>query len=148
MFRRIIGIATAAALAMSAGLSGAAAAPHGGGHPGGGRPGGVHMGGVHMGGHPGGGYSGGRVHFAGRPGFRGGYGHVYRGGYGGGVPYGYGGYGYYPYGYAPYGYGYDDGYDAGPAIALGIIGAIGGIIASQGYYHHGCWWSHHHRVCR
>ena len=137
MLRKIVlAVCTVATLNMSAGLTGASAAPHGG----------------HPGGHPGG---GGGPHFSGgHPGFRGGYG----GGYGGGyavAPYGYGydpygydpGYdpGYVPYGYAPYGY--SQGYDPGPAIAAGIIGtAIGAIIGAQ--RHGGCWYHNHHRVCR
>jgi hypothetical protein len=131
MLRKVIlAVCIAASVNMSAGITAASAAPHGG-HGGGGHAGG---------GHPGG---GGGPHFSGggHPGYRGGYGRGYGGGYGGGY------YAGAPYGYG-YGdpYGYDDGYDAGPAIAAGIIGTALGVIA--GAANHGCWYHNHHRVCR
>jgi hypothetical protein len=129
MLRRIVlAVCIAATLNMSAGLTGASAAPPRGGHPGGGRPGGGSPGGGH--------FSGGGGHYRGGPG-RG----YAGGGYGGGGYVG-GGYGY-DNGYYP---GYDDGYDNnGAAIAAGIIGtALGVIAASQ----HRCWWQNHRRVCR
>jgi len=127
----VLAVCIAATLNMSAGLTGASAAPRGG-HPSGGHPGG---------GRPGGGRPGG-AQFSGGHSYRGGPGRGYAGGgYGGGgyvgAPYGY------DNGYGPYGY--DDGYDNGAAIAAGIIGtAIGAIAASQ----HRCWWQNHRRVCR
>ena len=133
MLRKIVlAVCIAATLNMSAGLTGASAAPPRGGHPGAGHPGG---------GRPGGGRPGG-AQFSGGHSYRGGPGRGYAGGgYGGGgyvgAPYGY------DNGYGPYGY--DDGYDNGAAIAAGIIGtAIGAIAASQ----HRCWWQNHRRVCR
>jgi hypothetical protein len=148
MLRKIIlAICTIATVNMSVALTGASAAPHGahaaGGHPGGGHPGGGHVsfgGGGHPGYYGGHGYGGGG--YVAAP-----YGYGYDGGEYVAAPYGYDPGGYYPYGYAPYGYGYYQGYDPGPAIAAGIIGtALGAIIGAQ-RYHHGCGWSHHHRVC-